>query len=510
MELTLGFTKTKMSILFGGGCETEVLKGNTNLTDLNNSLSKRGWSVDLLERKKSTKDELLKSIDRILNLPAKDQPEELYLGIQTHGAPENISDGRPHRICVFSEKTNKEEDLNINDPDLISRLKKVKERNIKLAISDASCWGGASINELSDYGCIVSNQSANRVSWGGGIMNSIIRLEQKSNQPFSMQDVWLDTLVNDDAAALGYILQPEISGDKTGLELGGPLTRALISPEKSTDDQDQWQDEDYDCERHQAVDQNIEKLKSQMNAIDHFVHNSFLNNKLKELTGHSNELTQDKLKLLVKKQLLEYQDKIKKYHSNLPLIEKEDEQLNEIKIELDLSDLLTDNLSENMRKEILDNLKITVGLDLTESEKNPHSKIYSTNGNSLAQAIHSIKSKQKGEESFFWSSNKIKKMSHQILEKLGKVIKKVDLKTLEKINKLYDHKAALEEEVNFSVEARQEPTYLTEQDKEDGKLIPSSVLRKNLNENISKLRFYLYLKQKATNPKINKCDDFNF
>ncbi len=109
----------------------------------------------------SSKAELYRALDDAAGLPAGSQ---VLLWLMAHGSPGRGSS--PHSILVSASAgmLSNIDDLKIDDPEFTGRLSVLKHRRIRLAVIDDTCFGGASVPILREYGCILASQTANRIS----------------------------------------------------------------------------------------------------------------------------------------------------------------------------------------------------------------------------------------------------------------------------------------------------------------------------------------------------------
>lgn len=170
--------ESRYAILTGGNCNKEGAEALQNImkSDMNHlgiALRRHAWTVDIQYSSdpsgvapavaqgalpgKSSKKELLDSLDRIIAAQPQ-KGSELLLAFMTHGSPAE-GPGSAHAICM-----NDGSHLSMDDPDLSSRLQRLKTLGVRLGVTDSSCFGGGS-RILEKYGaCVISSQSENAPS----------------------------------------------------------------------------------------------------------------------------------------------------------------------------------------------------------------------------------------------------------------------------------------------------------------------------------------------------------
>lgn len=156
--------------------------------------------------------------EAIRDVPAGAQ---LFISFNTHGLPADAD--KAHRIC--GEDGPYPDYYPVDDPELVSRLQKLKTKGVRMAFSDMSCYGGGSIKPLSPFGCVVTSQAGNRVANPDGV-NGVIGVllnltpEQLRGKGLvqdgrlTLEDVFIEALVNasrydTDSKSMN---QPQISG----------------------------------------------------------------------------------------------------------------------------------------------------------------------------------------------------------------------------------------------------------------------------------------------------------
>jgi hypothetical protein len=148
-----------------------------------------------------SKTALFNALDQAAKLPAG---SELLLSIDTHGGPRTAEGS--HDLCLSDGTT-----MRVDDPGLLQRLAKIKAANIQLGFIDASCFDGDSKRVLSTYGCVVTSQTSNRVSWGGGAIDALNDiLSDPTKAPLSLETVFLRDLARNAKNPSKY--EPQITG----------------------------------------------------------------------------------------------------------------------------------------------------------------------------------------------------------------------------------------------------------------------------------------------------------
>ncbi len=185
------------AILLGGNCEGAWNRtGENNLfvgtmSELSKNFKKRGWQVESLfdgareayavrnqlpagEVRTSTRKDLLDALDKAIGdkLGANDQ---LLLSINTHGSPGSfcMSDGY----------------MAADDPELLTRLQKLKDAGVKLAFTDSSGHGGRSVAQYSRFGCVVAGQTWNAPAHGGTVNASLAVLLAEDRSTLKQLDL---------------------------------------------------------------------------------------------------------------------------------------------------------------------------------------------------------------------------------------------------------------------------------------------------------------------------------
>ena len=117
---------------------------------------------------------------------------ELLIAINAHGRP-NVGKVT-HQICLSDGP------MEMNDSDFFAELKKLKDHGVRIGFTDSSCFSGASESELSPFGCAISSQAGNRVSYGDGV-NEILALylndSSNAGKKKSLDDIFLASLALD-------------------------------------------------------------------------------------------------------------------------------------------------------------------------------------------------------------------------------------------------------------------------------------------------------------------------
>ncbi|MGE0614214.1 MAG: hypothetical protein AB7P04_01120 [Bacteriovoracia bacterium] len=110
---------------------------------------------------RASKEELFGQLQAVLDDSSFGRGDQLLLNIDTHGSP-NYPDSS-HGICLSDGKM-----LPTNDPELLLLFRKLKEKGVKLGFNEESCFSGASVPAWSEFGCVLTPQTADSVSWGPG------------------------------------------------------------------------------------------------------------------------------------------------------------------------------------------------------------------------------------------------------------------------------------------------------------------------------------------------------
>jgi len=177
--------------------------------------------IPLSKLKKGSKEELWNSLDSIIK--SESPPKQLLLALLSHGSPEQ--DGKKHGVCLDDGSY-----LALDDPEFISRLRKIKDKGVRLGFMDGSCYSGATVNYLSPLGCVLSSQDKDdsTLAQGGVFMGlaDIMRMDKNEtkrltslssdfgrDKSMSLDDVFVKTIVShpDMDVLGGFANRPQIS-----------------------------------------------------------------------------------------------------------------------------------------------------------------------------------------------------------------------------------------------------------------------------------------------------------
>jgi hypothetical protein len=171
------------------------------------------------------------------------QGDELLLEINTHGIiGTNLAGEASVSLAVYDESDptgaieNQFENghqhgaMLIDDPALTQRLQSLKDKGVKIAISDDSCFGGPAALRLEKFGCVLT-QTSDKYGLGSPISDSYVSALSApssdlgpalvgSNGQATMEDIFLDTLsrttvgINSPYYTTPYagVLEPQFSG----------------------------------------------------------------------------------------------------------------------------------------------------------------------------------------------------------------------------------------------------------------------------------------------------------
>lgn len=229
--ITQAFAKTnpRRAIVFGGGCEDETNRFVPVMSKQSQGLRKNGWKVSPIFAADSSKEDikliaqasgvmpknvinaskksLLNSLDEMIADPNFKNGSQLLISFNTHGMPK--PDGSGHRLCLQKNLADdsKALEMNLDDPEILSRLKTLKKKKVKMGFTDMSCYSGASVDILREYGCVVASQSDNYTSSTYGVAGSLgalLNLPKESlnkkaigkNGRLTLEDVYLDTVLH--------------------------------------------------------------------------------------------------------------------------------------------------------------------------------------------------------------------------------------------------------------------------------------------------------------------------
>lgn len=260
LEQSLGQPVSR-AIIFGGNCEVGWERpGKKNMFfpsvhSLTASLRARHWETQVLfsnptdadadqlrqlqeisgqEVQAATVDRLLRALESSLALPKGSQ---LLIQISTHGSPMH-KDGEKgevsHGICASALSGGFKaldgltvplyrdaEMMPIDFAPFVLRLKALRDRGIKLALTDSSCYGGGSVTALSDYACVLSEQARNRSSRNRKVELLDFFLDSKHLAHPSMNDAFWEYLTHEEFQNVNVYaaMQPQISSFSRPLDI---------------------------------------------------------------------------------------------------------------------------------------------------------------------------------------------------------------------------------------------------------------------------------------------------
>jgi hypothetical protein len=183
---------------------------------------------------RNTQDNFFRTLDGLVadaesaQRTGKDAPE-IYLHFLSHGHGSGDLGG--HTICFDDGNY-----LDIHDPRLTGRLAALKKAGAKLGISDDSCYGGGSVRDLAQYGCVISGTSENRparadLGKSPLVAQSFFDLlaKAKSSDAISLEDVHLRSLLAVQKNQL-VVNQPQCSDYPELLDVATSANRIVQSP----------------------------------------------------------------------------------------------------------------------------------------------------------------------------------------------------------------------------------------------------------------------------------------
>jgi hypothetical protein len=240
VSLASAFTKN--------GWQVEPLFGSqADCTGCNSS-----WDVDPIARAagksptdipRASKTELLRKLDSAI--AALKSGDQLFLEINTHGVSafpgghESVSlavydeaDPNGSKDGIFDSTGHQFGSMLVNDPDLIQRFRTLKNRGVRLAFGNDSCFGGPAAKLLEKYGCVITQTSSSKYGLGEPISDSLVSALTENSRLLSpilvsgdgrveMEDVFLGAVAD---ATYGInspyyrppfagVLEPQFSGD---------------------------------------------------------------------------------------------------------------------------------------------------------------------------------------------------------------------------------------------------------------------------------------------------------
>lgn len=180
---------------------------------------------------RSTRQNILAELDKALEMKTSD---EFVLFIGSHGSPK--TDYASHAICVYNESTRGNDYFYINDFELKQKLQNINSKGIKITILDDSCYGGNAVNELSQFGCVLSSTGPDiinmitgtvgeQVTYGTSFAPNIINLFN-NNSYKSSEELWQIILVE----SIKSSNNPQSNNERTGIATGfgfGTFSNAL-------------------------------------------------------------------------------------------------------------------------------------------------------------------------------------------------------------------------------------------------------------------------------------------
>ena len=201
---------------------------------------------------RASKVALITKLDEALqNLSDGDQ---LFIEINTHGGnTKRLPDGYDPKaswnekmkaltdtvsLLVYDpEHPLRQGDMNIDDHDLTVRFQKLKNKGVKLAFGNDSCFGGSAVERLKQYGCVITSTSKGKEGAGSPVSDSLVDLlsrDPKTLAPVLMspdrrvdlENVYLDVISK---ATQGVSSTDPVSG------VPRPPLGHLLAPESSAD-----------------------------------------------------------------------------------------------------------------------------------------------------------------------------------------------------------------------------------------------------------------------------------
>jgi len=206
------FAEDRYALVWGGSCNWDHVPFAQQMSAISIGLSKNGWAVTNgfdehpVEGHPTTlasKGALLEFLDDLVK--NSKTSDEVLIYVDAHGSEE--TSGKTHGWSLPDCGT-----LTVDDSDFTSRLQKLKDKGVKIALADASCYGGNSIKHLDKYGCVVSNQGDSE-SFGDEFGDSLVKkLKNKKSGSFSVTDVFQGIFDQTPVLPNGAIIEPQMSG----------------------------------------------------------------------------------------------------------------------------------------------------------------------------------------------------------------------------------------------------------------------------------------------------------
>jgi hypothetical protein len=233
------------AIVFGGVDLASQAENNfqKSMTDLSASLVQSGWEVvplfgneaaclhcqsswsvdpiakaagiDPSQVAHASKRELLKALDQAIQ--ELGEGDQLLVDINTHGIVASFHGAPTTRLAVFDENDprslrenfmdssgNQIGTMNVNDVDVVARYQKLRQKGVRLAFGNDSCFSGPTAKVLEPFGCVITQTSAAKYGLGSPVSDSIVALLNKNSSELSpvtlgqngqvtMEDVFLRT-----------------------------------------------------------------------------------------------------------------------------------------------------------------------------------------------------------------------------------------------------------------------------------------------------------------------------
>ena len=192
------------------GIRKPLLNGTTKVAE--------AYGTTVQELNYSTRASVLSAFEGFSELPIGSQ---LLVVIATHGAPATASNSH-HEFCL------KDGNLSVGDPELHVRLQALKNRSIEIAFIDGSCFGGASVPILSQYGCVVSTQAQNRPA-AGGVGDAFNFLQRTAVSKQSQSKIALSDYFETLLLAGESTLEPQISSSLELLNSSSAISAQILS-----------------------------------------------------------------------------------------------------------------------------------------------------------------------------------------------------------------------------------------------------------------------------------------
>jgi|GEM_PF-6197511 len=398
----------RKAILIGGSCEAGRPRNynmyHNSLASQGKGLAKRGWevsiqyggpnerctnffncssrdpertSVDSLLKRSglktssvfmNTENELLKQLEleiKAAEAAKKDgKSYQLFLGINTHGAQE--VEGKEHEIC-FSKPDGQNEFIPVSK--LRPYLKRLKDLGAKVGVQDNSCYSGSTVKHLGDLGCVITNQSSNRVTYNGGTEYSFLELLEKDSW-FDMEEVFLKGIIWNKVANYGYFhsyihLQPMISGFVETKNPADTMTKILSPENTNIVSGTSSPSDDLTINRCEEVIQGMKNLQAFSEDILPGLKEYWMQRRLEILKGETVKAPKELVKE-IQIQLKEYNDLFQEY---IKLSKERNYSYQSSTVERDESGILANQIFDlwripflNRIKDLKDNLNHNIAL----------------------------------------------------------------------------------------------------------------------------------------------------